>query len=274
MSLKATNLYLQMSPLPATFQGTPNDLAVEMIRRMRILSPSGTNFIFIGDVEPSSNVGPWLKGGTKWYVWDSATNRYVPLDVSDSITAPFWMGASTPAGIDPPVWLQTTQDATTVDPSHGQPIAWLQWNGAAWVPFLGIVLSGPSALRPGAPVPFQQYYDTDISALIWWERNLWRTVAGCPGDIKIVTALALEDAMVRNPGWDFFGRADVTVRGRFISEATKNPGGSPTSDFSVSSGVTPRAAGEVYGAVTGLKVDNTSSTLDPPGLALWHLVKL
>lgn len=35
MSLNATNLYIQASPIPATFKGTPNDLYSEMIKRMR-----------------------------------------------------------------------------------------------------------------------------------------------------------------------------------------------------------------------------------------------
>src|SRR6516165_5916035 len=96
MALKSTNLIIQMSPIPANFRGYPNDLAVEMLRRMKILSPSGVTFIFTGDTEPSSNVGPWLKDGTKWYVWDDSTKQYVPQDVSDSVTIPFWISNSEP----------------------------------------------------------------------------------------------------------------------------------------------------------------------------------
>ena len=91
MSLNATNLYIQASPIPATFKGTPNDLFSEMIKRMRILSPSGTNFIYIGDTEPTSNVGPWLNNGTQWYVWDTTTK---------TIRAPGHLGVVHPGFLD------------------------------------------------------------------------------------------------------------------------------------------------------------------------------
>lgn len=134
MSLNATNLYIQASPLPATFKGSPNDLYTEMIKRMRILSPSGTNFIFIGDTEPTSNVGPWLKNGTQWYVWDPATKRYIPQNISASFTPGFFVGHSTPSSTNPTVWLQTTSDPSNSSPlDFGDPIRWLTWNGSAWV---------------------------------------------------------------------------------------------------------------------------------------------
>lgn len=61
MPLQDTNLIIQAGPLPSTFCGTPQELVVAMVRRMKIVSASGTNFIFVGDVEPTSNVGPWLR---------------------------------------------------------------------------------------------------------------------------------------------------------------------------------------------------------------------
>lgn len=136
MSLNATNLYLQASPIPATFKGTPNDLFTEMIKRMRILSPQGTNLIFVGDTEPTSNVGPWLKNGTQWYVWDTTTKRYIPQNISASYTAAgavFWVGSALPTSSTPPIWLRTTLDPTTSDPlAYGDAIRWLIWNGTAW----------------------------------------------------------------------------------------------------------------------------------------------
>jgi microcystin-dependent protein len=134
MSLNATNLFIQASPIPATFKGAPNDLFTEMIKRMRILSPSGTNFIYVGDTAPSSNVGPWLKGGTQWYVWDPATKTYVPQDISASFTSAFHIGNSLPPSTNPTVWLKTTKDATTSSPlDFGNLVRWFGWNGALWV---------------------------------------------------------------------------------------------------------------------------------------------
>src|SRR5712671_5555471 len=102
--MQDTNLLLQMAPLKATFKGTPQELAVEMVRRSKIVSPSGTNFIFVGDTEPTSDVGPWLKNGTQWWVFNPDTKRYVPQDISESETKWFQMQNSTPISSDPPVW--------------------------------------------------------------------------------------------------------------------------------------------------------------------------
>src|SRR5688572_23701011 len=167
MALVNTNLLVQMSPIPLTFKGKPQDFAEEMVRNMKIVSPSGTNFIFVGDVEPTSNVGPWLKGGDRWFVFDPDLKRYVPIDISESETRWFHVGNSTPATSDPSVWLRTTLNASEASPSFGSPIGWYFFDGAAWVPFNSIVLFGPTASRPASPEAFQQFFDTDISVLIW-----------------------------------------------------------------------------------------------------------
>lgn len=138
MPLQRTNLLIEMGRIPATFQGTPDEFSQVMVKRMRIVSPSGTNFIFIGDVEPSSNVGPWLKGGTQWWVFDETTKRYVPLDISESDTEWFWVGATTPPNSTPAIWLKTTSGTSTDAPVSGQPIGWYQFNGSTWVPFTEI----------------------------------------------------------------------------------------------------------------------------------------
>jgi len=131
MSLNSTNLFIQAAPLPATFRGSPNDFFAEMIRRMKILSPSGTNFIFIGDTAPTSNVGPWLKNGTQWYVWDPVTKEYRPQDITASFTPAFSIGNSLPTTIDPPVWLRTERDATeTTGFDYGQMIRWFVWDAS------------------------------------------------------------------------------------------------------------------------------------------------
>lgn len=274
MALNDTNLILQVAPLPATFCGTPQELVAQMVRRMKIVSPSGTNFIFIGDVEPTSNVGPWLRFGTQWWVFDVETKRYVPLDISASEKQWFQVGASTPLTGDPPVWLRTTKDQTEADPSIGQPVGWYVFDGANWIPFVGVVTSGPTTSRPTNPVAFQQFYDTTISTLIWYERNAWRTVSGNIGDIKQVAYEVLTEALTNNPGWELFGLANPAIRGRYLMQATKDPGGAPASDFSTSPGVPHRAAFEVFGESTGIQIDNTAPTLFyPPTIALWTLVK-
>lgn len=274
MALLDTGLIIQVAPLPATFCGTPQEWAALLVRRMKIVSASGSNFFFVGDVEPTSNVGPWLRFGTQWWVFDTETKRYVPLDISASETQWFQVGSSTPLTSDPPVWLRTTKDQTEADPSIGSPISWHVFDGTNWVPFVGVVTSGPSTTRPPNPIAFQQYYDTTISALIWYERNAWRTVNGNIGQVIQVAYETLTDALTNYPGWELFGAANPAIRGRYLMQATKDPGATPASDFSTSPGVPHRAAFEVFGESTGIQIDNTAPTLFyPPTIALWTLVK-
>lgn len=275
MSLKDTSLIVQAAPLPTTFKGTPNDFLAEIVKRMRIVSPNGANFIFIGDVQPTTNVGPWLKGGTQWFVWSDTQNTYVPLDVSASVTIPYWIGNATPTGNNPPLWLQTTNNSTDQNPNgFGQPISWYFWNGTGWETFNSIPKSGPTALRPGAPVNFQQYFDTDIGTLIHWERGQWRTVAGSPGDLKYVTNLTAAGALQQNPGWDVYGASQTDVRGRGLTAATQDPGGSPAYVLTPTVGIPAHAAGEEFGETVEVQLSANSGFFMPPRIALWLLVKL
>ena len=284
MALQDTNLIIEMSRLPVTLNGTPQQLVEEAVRRMKIVSPTGTNFIYIGDSEPTSNVGPWLRDNTKWYVYDESINRYVPQDISDSETRWFWIGVTAPSSSLPPIWLRTTRDASEADPSYGDPLGWYMYNGIGWVPYVGITLSGTTGTRPSNPVNYQQYYDTTISCLIWWERSAWRTVSGTPGDVKSVVHEVLTDALARNPGWNLLGSSNQDWRGRLVGQATKDPGVSPETDLTVSAGVAKRASRETIGETDGISMDghlhggvgagaDPSSVPYPPSIFLWHLVK-
>jgi hypothetical protein len=242
MALNRTNLVLKAAPLPQDFRGTVQELFEEMVRRLSILSPVGTNFFVVGDVEPSSNVGPWLKGGTKWYVFSESAGRYVPLDVTDSLLPQFFAqdaNPGTPGPDDPLVWLRTSQNRI---------VGLYAWNGAEWLASANITHSGPTANRPTEPVDLENYFDTDINVLIRWERGTWRTVSGSPGDVKHVTHTVLTEALRHNPGWDVLGRDDESQRGKFIGMASKDPGAAPVSAFTTESGVTGKAAGEQAGS--------------------------
>lgn len=257
-----------MAPIPATFCGTPQDLAAMMIRRTRIMSATGVSFIFVGDVEPSSNVGPWLRGGTQWWVFDSDLKRYVPLDISASEKTWYFIGATQPTATEPPVWLRTTKDPSEADPSPGQPISWYVFTGSVWQPYNNIVFSGPTTTRPGDPVDLQMYYDTDIQTLIWFERSIWRTVSGVVGDVKFVIFPTIEEALLRNPGWERV--AGTAFQGRYISAATANSDGS--SPVTTNPGVATHNALSIYGEADQLLVGPSALTY-PPTVALWALVK-
>jgi hypothetical protein len=267
--LQSTNLVVQAANLPTQFEGTPQEFFAAMLARMRIMSPSGTNFFVIGDQEPTSNVGPWLKGGTQWYVFDETpgVQRYMPLDIGDSETKVLQIGKTTPTSNNPPIWLRTND--------QDKAMSWYFWNGTAWEVDQCIIQSGPTSARPD-PVtakPLQRFYDEDIGCEIWFERGQWRTVAGSPGDVKYVMQLTLAEARRFNPGWEALGAEAEEMRGRLLSMATKDPGTSPVDILTVSAGVAQRAAHEVFGETDGVKMDSSSSVPYPPTLALWCLVK-
>jgi hypothetical protein len=276
MSLVSTNLFIQMAQLPVTFKGSPQDLSVEMVKRMRIVSPNGVNFIFIGDVAPTSNVGPWLRGGTQWWVWDTATNQYVPLDLSASFTTPFAIGNSTPSATNPPVWLRTTQDRSDVNPTAvGEPLGWFVFDGVSWVPFNSLVNSGGTAGRPSNPVNLQQYFDSDIGTLIWFEGGNWKTVDGVRGDLKFVTAATAAAALLPNPGWAIAVSQFPQFAGLTPVTATSDPGLAPAFTVAPAAG----AAAQPQGAVVGtgpqlLQINPLSALAYTPTIALHLLVKL
>ena len=265
-NLQKTNLVLVAANLPEQFQGNPQQFFAAIISRVKIMSPVGTVFIVIGDTEPTSNQGPWLKDGNKWYVFDDATKRYIPLDISDSETKVIQAGVNTPTDSDPVIWRRTD--------AQGNTVGLYFWNGTEWKPDEGIIQSGTTAQRPASPLPLQRFYDSTIGCEIWYERSAWRTVAGSPGDVKHVAYEKLTDALAANPGWELMGSEQQAWRGRYISQATMDPGASPETVLSVNPGVAQRAAHEVFGETDGVRLDSISDVPYPPTLALWTLVKL
>lgn len=236
-----TSLFLQGAPLPQNFKGTPQEWYEAILQRIRIVAPYGFQTIVVGSLKPTSNQGPWLKDGTKLYVWDEDEADYVPLDISDSAYPPYWVQSTEPdmtdaVALTPRLWFKTDAALTKIDGVY------FFINGA-WQGILGA--SGTTANRPSDPGNLQQYYDTDISCLLHWERGQWRTVDGSRGDLKYVSWPTAEEALLYNPGWEVYGTGEsdnVTLRGRLLVQATRNAGGSPTTQLSVTGGVAERQA--------------------------------
>lgn len=250
MALNKTNLVIVAAPLPADFEGTPQEFYESMIERMEIQSPVGTNFFVVGDVEPSSNQGPWLKGGSQWWVFNIVSGRYIPLDISESDVALFSIGETvpaTPGTSDPLVWLRT---------SGTRSVGWYTWDGTTWRAVSPTPPSGATASRPTAPLDLELFWDTTINALLHWERGAWRTVTGVPGDVKFVVQSLLTDALAANPGWLYLGESDQSARGLTLAVATKDPGATPVSSYATDSGITARASGTKLGAETCVLSDD------------------
>lgn len=239
-----TNLVIVSAPLPADFKGTPQEFYSAMVERMEIQSPAGTSFFIIGDVEPASNQGPWLKNGDKWYVWSDTLGRYVPADITDSLPSFFVVSDTTPANPgtdDALIWLKTFSDRV---------LGWYFWNGITWRPGGNTPPSGPTSERPSVPQDLEQFFDTDINTLIHWERGAWRTVSGTPGDVKFVTTSILADAITANPGWEYLGETTQAWRGRVLGVASKDPGGSPVASYLTDAGITQQESRAVAGEET------------------------
>ncbi len=243
MANTLTKLVISGTPLPPGFKGTPQQFFETMLARMKISAPFGIVTFVSGSNKPTSNQGPWLKDGTQWWVWDDDESDYVPLDISASVTAPYFIQEAEPTtDTDTLVWFKTNGTGADLKIEN---IYVLLAN--AWVPIL--LTTGTTAQRPTVRPDFFRYYDTTISALIWWERGAWRTVDGVKGDLKYVSALSRASALTQNPGWEIFGTGESDnepARGRILVPAMKDSdGGNP---IATSAGITPRNAGSMSGA--------------------------
>lgn len=181
MALNPTNFLIQASQLPATFVGDPNAFFRAMVERMRIVSPTGVSTFVISDVQPQSNQGPWLKGGTQWWVWSEDLKTYVPLDISQSETHWFQTGSTIPTVTEPPVWLKTTSGTTQPGTGEGTPVGWYLYNGTAWVGFTELVAK---------EVTFDKLADGVQGALITYDATNRPVLLaiGNPGDFARVNA--------------------------------------------------------------------------------------
>jgi len=239
-----TNFVIVAAPLPPDLEGDLQEIFDAYTARLQIQSPQGQNFFVTGDVEPSTNSGPWLKNGDRWYVFDTALGRYVPINIEDSVTQVYVVSdvePDAPTNDDPVIWLRT---------ANSRVIGWYFWDGAIWRPGGNVPPSGPTASRPTTPKDLEQFFDTDIACLLHWERGAWRTVSGTPGDIKFVTTATLTAAITANPGWIYVGESTLDWRGRVLGIATKDPGATPETAYPTSAGISSRAQADVAGAET------------------------
>lgn len=243
-----TSLRLSGAPLQPTFNGTPQQFFEQILARTTIVSPFQLATFWTGDTAPTSDQGPWLKGGTQWWVWSADDAAYIPLDVSQSVEPAYWAQFNTPSSATPALWFKfdAASGATRV-------VNVLYYNGpdvydsTAWESVF--MRTGATADRPTNPTNLEMFYDTDISVLIWFERGEWRTVSGTPGDVKFTTHSKATDATTANPGWEILGTGDsnnAAWRGCVIGQATRDASGTET-DLSMTSPATTHSARTVIG---------------------------
>lgn len=74
-------LTVEMGSLPEGFcPANYQELANAIAQRMLVTFSQKFTSFAIGAVAPTSNVGPWLKNCTEWYVWNDTTGQYEAME--------------------------------------------------------------------------------------------------------------------------------------------------------------------------------------------------
>lgn len=115
---------IQMGALPASGKWTPQELADLMVARMSLVTAATFALFVTGATEPSSNVGPWLKNGNEWYVWNSSTGDYQPITISQESLG-YFIGAVAPNPLIYQFWIETT--------AGGSPLSVKIFYSGSWV---------------------------------------------------------------------------------------------------------------------------------------------
>lgn len=101
------NFQFNKAALPTNFKGNVQKFFDAMVDRLEVTADK--NHFVIGGNQPGSNQGPWLKGGTQWYVWNGST--YIPQDLSASASfQEVFIGPNPPDSTQqnfPHIWLKT-----------------------------------------------------------------------------------------------------------------------------------------------------------------------
>lgn len=117
-------LTFRAAPFPEGYKANPEKLKNDIVARLYAESTESISFFASGSVAPSSNVGPWLKNGTEWYVWSDDSGSYVPQTITQG-TLRYAVQFGEP---DPAVYLFWIE----LDVS-GSPLAVKTYYSGAWV---------------------------------------------------------------------------------------------------------------------------------------------
>ena len=126
-----------------------------------------------------------------WAKVDAATNRTLGIWVFNSGE---WV----------PMPLIVPSGTTPTSPRKGElflnSASGLQlYNGSSWT--TNLFPMGATADRPKSAAVNDLYFDTEINRLLRNTTQGWTTFDGAVGDIKMVDAQDLNDALTKNPGW-------------------------------------------------------------------------
>ena len=128
-------LTISMAALPPNMAFTPQNLADAIAARLTIETQQTFALFVSGSTEPSSNVGPWLKDGTEWWVWSTVTADYVPITIPQE-SLKFVVQEAAPDPTVYQMWIQTT--------ALGSPLALKTYYSGAWVDVYATKFAGYS----------------------------------------------------------------------------------------------------------------------------------
>jgi hypothetical protein len=114
---------IQAGALPPNVRWKPQQLYDAMVARMQLQTQQTYALFVSGSTEPSSNVGPWLRNGSEWWVWSDVTADYVPITVPEESLG-YYIGSTTPDPTTVFFWIETT--------AGGSPLALKIYYSGAW----------------------------------------------------------------------------------------------------------------------------------------------
>jgi hypothetical protein len=122
---------LQFGSLLPNVRWTPQQLGDAIAARLSLVTSQSFALFVSGSTAPSSNVGPWLKNGREWYVWDVVSGSYIP-QVLNQASLGYFIGNAAPDHNQYQIWISTTP--------AGQPLAVNTWYSGAWTDVYAAVI--------------------------------------------------------------------------------------------------------------------------------------
>ena len=252
---------IQMGALPPNVRWTPQQLADAIVERLSLVTAQSFALFVSGSTAPSSNVGPWLKNGTEWWVWSDALGAYEPITINQASLG-YFIGNVAPDPLIYQFWISTTPG--------GQPLAVNTYYLGAWTDVYAAVIGDYMTTAAFTAAIANYYTKTEVNGLI-----AGATTPTYPAQVVVETThqvipvdvtahkIVFESAQV-NPApapYDFAAQ-------RYIAPAAGVYSVSATSQLQNGTGVAAMMQAEVIvyknGSATGIRgVDETPT---PTGL--------
>lgn len=153
---------VSVGTIPPNFSGGLQDTFNLFASLLRITPSTDWNSFTVGSALPTANVGPALKDGTEWYVWNQTLGQYVPLTVDGSGLKAGTV-ALTALGTTTPGAAFVANGSGVLSPVAGTAGQVLTSNGATAAPSFQLPLTGQNfAVTKNA----DQLYNSDGSSVL------------------------------------------------------------------------------------------------------------